>query len=122
MKTCHRLTKSQPCGMHLFASCALCGTRKKIKHEDLTLVLRYTNTSELDIRQEPAATVRHLREAKGLKRREVSRRSGFSVRWLIALERACIPDLSLPEFDRLSNGLGLDAMGLMHELEKRLNF
>jgi hypothetical protein len=25
----HRLSKSQPCGMHLFASCALCGTRRK---------------------------------------------------------------------------------------------
>lgn len=96
--------------------------KNKIRHEDLTLVLRYTDTSGLDIRQELAATVRHLREAKGLTRREVSRRSGFSVRWLIALERGRIPDLSLPEFARLSKGLGLDAVGLMKELETRLNF
>jgi helix-turn-helix protein len=96
--------------------------KKKIRHEDLSLVLRYTDTSGLDIRRELAATVRHLREAKGLTRREVSRLSGFPVRWLIALERGQIHDLSIPEFARLSKGLGLDAVELMKALETRLNF
>jgi hypothetical protein len=95
--------------------------KKKISHEDLTLVLRYTDSSGLDIRRELAATVHYLREAKGLTRREVSRRSGFSVRWLIALERGRIANLSLSEFARLSKGLGLDTVGLMKALETRLN-
>jgi hypothetical protein len=37
------------------------------------------------------------------------------------LERGQIQDLSLPEFARLSKGLGLDTVGFMKELEKRLN-
>ena len=47
--------------------------------------------------------------------------SGFPVRWLIALERGQIQDLSLPKFARLSKGLGLDTVGFMKELEKGMN-
>jgi hypothetical protein len=93
-----------------------------IKQEDLTLVLQYTDTSDLDIARPLAATARYLREKKHLTREQVSRLSGFPIRWLIALERGQIQDLSLPEFDRLSKGLGLDTVGFMKELEKRLSF
>jgi hypothetical protein len=92
-----------------------------IKQEDLALMLRYTETGGIDIARPLAATARYLREKKHLTRREVSRLSGFPVRWLIALERGQIQDLSLPEFDRLSKGLGITVVEFMAELEKRLN-
>ncbi len=92
-----------------------------IKQEDLALMLRYTDTSGIDVARPLAATVRYLREKKHLTRKQVSRLSGFPVRWLIALERGQIQDLSLPEFARLSKGLGLDTVGFMAEVEKRLN-
>jgi hypothetical protein len=95
--------------------------KKTIRQQDLTLILQYTDTSGLDIARPLAATARYLREKEHLTRREVSRISGFPVRWLIALERGQIQDLSLPEFARLSKGLGLDTVKLMKELEKRLN-
>lgn len=92
-----------------------------IKQQDLALISRYTDTSGLDIARPLAATARYLREKKHLTRKQVSRLSGFPVRWLVALERGQIQDLSLPEFDRLGKALGLDAVGFMEELEKRLN-
>lgn len=92
-----------------------------IKQQDLALILRYTDTSGLDIARPLAATARYLREKKHLTRREVSRVSGFPVRWLIALERGQVQDLSLPEFSMLAKGFGLDAVGFIEELEKRLN-
>jgi hypothetical protein len=95
---------------------------KKIKFKDFVLVTRYTDPSGLDIARPVAATIRHVRETKHLTRRQVGRVSGLPVRWLIALERGQIHDISIPEFDQLSKGLGLDATGLMKELEKRLNF
>lgn len=95
--------------------------KTRIKREDLALILRYTDTSGIDIARPLAATARYLRRTKNLTRREVSRISGFPVRWLIALERGQIEDLTLPEFDRLSKGLGLDTVGFMAELEKKLN-
>jgi hypothetical protein len=91
-----------------------------IKQEDLDLVSQYTDTSGIDIARPLAATARYLREKKHLTRKQVSRLSGFPVRWLIALERGQIQDLSLPEFARLSKGLCLDTVGFMKELEKRL--
>lgn len=93
-----------------------------IKQEDLALMLRYTDTSGIDIARPLAETARYLREKKHLTRKQVSRLSGFPVRWLIALERGQIQDLSLPEFARLSKGLGLTIVGFMKELEKRLIF
>jgi hypothetical protein len=95
--------------------------KTRIRREDLALILQYTDTSGLDIARPLAATARYLRKKKNLTRREVSRLSGFPVRWLIALERGQIEDLSLPEFDRLSKGLGLTIVEFMAELEKRLN-
>jgi|HubBroStandDraft_6_1064221.scaffolds.fasta_scaffold135688_2 transcriptional regulator with XRE-family HTH domain len=95
--------------------------RKKIRQEDLALVLQYTDTSGLDIARPLGATVRHLRETQRLTRRTVSRLSGFPTRWLTALERGQIHDLSIPELARLSKGLGLGTVGLMKELEKKLN-
>jgi hypothetical protein len=95
--------------------------KTRIRREDLSLILQYTDTSGLDIARPLAATARYLREKKHLTRKQVSRLSGFPVRWLIALERGQIQDLSLPEFDRLSKGLGLTVVGFMAELEKRLN-
>jgi len=92
-----------------------------IKQKDLALVLQYTDTSGIDITRPLAATARYLREKKRLTRKQVSRLSGFPVRWLIALERGQIEDLSLPEFDRLSKGLGITVVEFMADLEKRLN-
>lgn len=65
---------------------------------------------------------RHLKNSKRYRARSFGcRLSGFPIRWLIALERGKVQDLSLPEFARLSKGLGLDTGGFMKELEKRLN-
>jgi hypothetical protein len=81
--------------------------KKTIRQQDLALILQYTDTSGLDIARPLAATARYLREKKHLTRKQVSRLSGFPVRWLIALERGQVQDLSLPEFARLSKGLAL---------------
>jgi hypothetical protein len=94
----------------------------KIRRNDWTLLVEYMDVGGSDIARPLATTFRHLRVTKGLTRRQVSRLSGFSVGWLIALERGRISDLSLPEFERLGRGLGMSAVGLMKELEKRLDF
>src|ERR1700685_3835917 len=86
---------------------------KQIRFKDFVLVMQYTDPSGLDIARPLAATIRHVRETKHLTRREVSRLSGFPVRWLIALERGQTHDISIPQFDQLSKGLGLDPAGLM---------
>jgi hypothetical protein len=95
---------------------------KRIRFKDFVLVMQYTDPSGLDIARPLAATIRHVRETKHLTRREVSRVSGFPVRWLIALERGQIHDISMPDFAQLSKGLGLNTVKLMKELETRLNF
>jgi transcriptional regulator with XRE-family HTH domain len=97
-------------------------TKTTIRQQDLALVFQYTDASGLDIARPLAATARYLREKKHLTRREVSRLSGFPVRWLIALERGQIQDLSLPEFARLSKGLGLDTCGIYERAREEIEF
>jgi transcriptional regulator with XRE-family HTH domain len=73
----------------------------KMKREDFALVERYVNTDGISIARPLAATVRHLRETRRLTRRQLARLSGFPVRWLIALERGQIDDLTLDDMERL---------------------
>lgn len=94
---------------------------RKMKREDFALVERYVNTDGISIARPLAATVRQLRETRRLTRRQLARLSGFPVRWLIALERGQIADLTLADMERLGRGFGMDLAGFVEELEKRLD-
>lgn len=93
----------------------------KISRDEYALVERYVSAGGLSVARPLAETVRYLREAKRLTRRQVARLSGFPVRWVIALERGQIDDLALDDMGRLGRAFGLDLVAFMQELEKRLD-
>lgn len=95
---------------------------KKIKAADLQLVFKHVGQgSGMEISRSLGMAVRLYREQKKITRLQLSKRSRFPLRLLIAIERGQIKDMSLNRMNRLANGLGIDAVILMDkimELEK----
>ena len=95
-------------------------TGRRIPLEEMALIARHTNVTWLNAPRCMAATVRHFRQTKGLSRQQLGQASGIPARWLLALERAQVPEVSLEELGRLASALGTTREAIMVELKRRL--
>lgn len=86
---------------------------KGIDSEDLALVVKHISADRMEIARPLGMAVRFHREQRKLSRLELSKRCRMPVRAILALERGQVKDMSLPSFERLATGLGVDAGELM---------
>jgi hypothetical protein len=82
--------------------------RKEINRADFELVVKYVSTGGVDIARPLGMAVKFYREERGLTRLQLSKRCRVPLRAIIALERGQVKDLSIPRFEQLAKGLGVD--------------
>lgn len=82
--------------------------RKEIHRADFELVVKYVSTGGVDIARPLGKAVKFYREERRLTRLQLSKRCRMPLRGIIALERGQVKDLSIPRFEQLAKGLGVD--------------
>ena len=82
--------------------------RKEINRADFELVVKYVSTGGVDIARPLGKAVKFYREERRLTRLQLSKRCRMPLRGIIALERGQVKDLSIPRFEQLAKGLGVD--------------
>lgn len=87
-----------------------------IDRADLDLVVKYVSTGNVQIARPLGMAVKFYRQRKGLTRLELSKRCRVPVRAIIALERGQVKDISIPRFEQLAKGLGVDPGDLISKV------
>jgi DNA-binding Xre family transcriptional regulator len=89
---------------------------KEINHADFELVVKYVSTGGVNITRPLGMAVKFYREERRLTRLQLSKRCRVPLRAIIALERGQVKDLSIPRFEQLAKGLGVDPGDLISKV------
>jgi hypothetical protein len=97
--------------------------RRKAKVVDLELVKKWiaTDTDKFAVARELAQATKFYREKAKLSRLQLSKKSGFPLRSIIAIERGRITDLPVVRLQQLADGLGVTMFELMDRVFELTN-
>jgi Helix-turn-helix len=97
--------------------------RRKAKAVDLELVTKWiaTDTDKFAVARALAQATKFYREKAKLSRLQLSKKSGFPLRSVIAIERGRITDMAVVRLQQLADGLGVTVFELMNRVFELTN-